>query len=173
HAQLQEFSRMPLLRALSARTRARLDRVLPALLAAAARSDTPAVAATRALALVQCVLRRSSYLALLDEQPAALARLVEVMSASAWITERLCAHPLLLDDLLDVRADASPPTRAEVAAAMQQTLATVAHGDLEARLVALNEFRQSFAFRIARATLIDRQSAQESSRQLAFLAEAV
>ncbi|MBB5207594.1 bifunctional [glutamate--ammonia ligase]-adenylyl-L-tyrosine phosphorylase/[glutamate--ammonia-ligase] adenylyltransferase [Chiayiivirga flava] len=173
HAQLLEFARLPLLRSLSARTRARLDRVLPALLGAAARSRAPGIAAGRALALVQAVLRRSSYLALLDEQPGALARLVEVMSASAWMAERVCAHPLLLDDLLDVRADATPPTRAEVGAALQAVLAAAATDDIETRLVALNEFRQSFAFRIARATLIDRQSAQESARQLAFLAEAV
>ena len=173
HAQLLDFARMPLLRTLSARTRARLDRVLPALLAAAARSRAPNVSATRALALVHAVLRRSSYLALLDEQPGALARLVEVMSASAWMAERLCAHPLLLDDLLDTRADATPPTRAEVEAALQEMLASAAGDDVEARLVALNEFRQSFAFRIARASLIDRQDAAESARQLAFLAEAV
>ena len=171
--QLQGFHRLPSLAALSARTRARLDRVLPALLAAAAGSAAPDAVAERGLALVQAVLRRSSYLALLDEQPAALARLVEVMAGSRWMAERLCAHPLLLDDLLDARADAAPPTRVEVGQALEQTLANVAVDDAEARIHGLNEFRQSFAFRVARARLIDRQSAGESTRQLAFVAEAV
>lgn len=171
--QLQGFHRLPSMVALSARTRARLDRVLPALLAAAANSAVPDAVVERGLALVQAVLRRSSYLALLDEQPAALARLVEVMAGSRWMAERLCAHPLLLDDLLDARADAAPPTRAEVGQALEQMLANLPADDAEARIYGLNEFRQSFAFRVARARLIDRQSAGESTRQLAFVAEAV
>lgn len=171
--QLQNFHHLPALVALSARTRARLDRVLPALLAAAAGSASPDAVAERGLALVQAVLRRSSYLALLDEQPAALARLVEVMAASRWMAERLCAHPLLLDDLLDARADADPSTRAEVTHALEQVLANLPGDDVEARIHGLNEFRQSFAFRVARARLIDRQPAGECTLQLAFVAEAV
>ena len=56
---------------------ARLDRVLPALLHAATRSPQPDAALKRVLGLLQAVLRRTSYLALLDEQPSALARLVD------------------------------------------------------------------------------------------------
>src|SRR5690606_11812707 len=63
HARLQEFAQSSPLRALSARARGRLDRVLPALLEAAARGAHPDAAAERALALVHAVLRRSSYLA--------------------------------------------------------------------------------------------------------------
>ncbi len=170
---LQEFARLPALATLSARARTRLDRVLPVLLATATTSAAPDVVAERGLALVQAVLRRSSYLALLDEQPAALERLVEVLAASRWMAERLCAHPLLLDELLDVRADASPPTRAEVGAALARALAGLPADDTETRIHALNEFRQGFAFRIARAHLIDRQPAPECTRQLAFVAEAV
>ena len=171
--QLQQFREQPALATVSARARARMDRVLPALLAAAAESRAPDQAARHGLALVQAVLRRSSYLALLDEQPAALARLVEVMAGSRWMAERLCAHPLLLDDLLDGRADAQPPTRAEVGQALAQVLAHLPSDDPEARIHALNEFRQSFVFRVARASLIDQQPAEESARQLAFVAEAV
>lgn len=171
--QLEAFARLPALITMSARARARLDRVLPVLLATAADSTAPDAAAERVLTLSQAVLRRSSYLALLDEQPAALARLVEVMAESRWMAERLCEHPLLLDDLLDVRRDESPPTRAEVADALRGALAAVPRDDIEARIHALNEFRQSFAFRVARSRLVDQQSASECTRQLAFVAEAV
>lgn len=171
--QLQQFRAQPALATASARTRARVERVLPALLAAAAQSDAPDQVARHGLTLVQAVLRRSSYLALLDEQPAALARLVEVMAGSRWMAERLCAHPLLLDDLLDSRADAQPPTRADVGQALAQSLAHLPPDDPEARIHALNEFRQSFAFQVARASLIEKQPAAESTRQLALVAEAV
>ncbi len=167
------FRRLPALASLSARAAGRLERLMPRLLAAAAHSVAPDAAALRALELVQAVLRRSSYLALLDEEPAALARVVDVMARSRWMAERLCAHPLLLDELLDARADAAPPTRAEVNAAIDRAIAPHAGDDIEARLTALNEFRQSCAFRVARARLVDRQDAPSSARQLAFIAQAV
>ena len=102
---LRDFARAPGLRALSDAARARLDRVLPALLDAAAASQQPDPALQRLLPLLQNILRRTSYLALLDEQPAALQRLVDVVARSALLGERLAAYPLLLDELLDARAE--------------------------------------------------------------------
>ncbi len=170
---LESFAVLPALTLMSTRARERTDRIVPLLLAGAAASSAPDAVALRGLALVQAVLRRSSYLALLDERPAALARLVDVLAASRWMAERLCQHPLLLDELLDVRADAHPPTRGEVGDALARALAGIAGEDLEARLHALNEFRQGFAFRVARARIVDGQPAAECTRQLAFVAEAV
>ena len=170
---LRAFARQPVLATLPDLARRRLDRVLPQLLASATGTPAPDAVAERGLDLVQTILRRSSYLALLDERPAAMARLVDVLATSRWMAERLCAHPLLLDELLDVRADARPPTRKEVGIALQRALANIAGDDLEARIHALNEFRQGFAFRVARAHLVDGQPAAECTRQLAFVAEAV
>ena len=170
---LLALRRLPAQAALSARAAGRLDRLMPRLLAAAARSSAPDAAALRALDLVQAVLRRSSYLALLDEQPAALARLIDVMARSQWMAERLCAHPLLLDELLDARADAAPPAREEIEAALAHALSAGVADDVEARLLVLNEFRQSCAFRVARARLVERQDAPCSARQLALIAESV
>lgn len=170
---LVEFARSPTLTVLSERTRKRVDRLLPALLATALKSREPRLAAERALVLVRAVLRRSSYLALLDERPDALARLIDVLASSRWMAERLCAHPLLLDELLDARNDAQPPTREEIDEALAQTLANSPGDEPESRLLAINEFRQSIAFRIARASLIDRQAALRSTHQLAWLARAV
>ena len=102
-AMLRDLARSTGVRGLSDSARARLDRVLPALLQGAAASSQPMLALRRLLALLHNVLRRSAYLALLDEQPAALARLVEVVSHSALLAERLATYPLLLDELLDAR----------------------------------------------------------------------
>ena len=90
-AALRDFARSPAVRALSGRGRQRLDAVLPELLAAAARSDAPDASLPRGLALLQAIARRTSYLALLEEQPAALARLVDVTARSALLSERLAA----------------------------------------------------------------------------------
>jgi len=173
HATVLAFARSPGVQALAARARSRLDRVLPALLAEAVRSRQPLVTLERLLQLVQAVLRRSSYLALLDEQPVALQRLVEVVGRSALLAERLVAHPLLLDDLLDPRAEPEAPDREQIAAEIARALAAVPAGDTEAALLALVEARQSIAFRIAQAALFRRQPAAASACQLAMLADAV
>jgi glutamate-ammonia-ligase adenylyltransferase len=171
-AHLRDFVRAPGVRDLADAVRARLDRVAPALLQASADSSQPDAALRRVLALLQNILRRSSYLALLDEQPAALARLVDVVARSGLLAERLAAHPLLLDELLDARLAGALPQRAELRAGCESAIAE-AGGDLERALHALNEKRQAFGFRIALAALDARQPAADSSRQLAWLADAV
>ena len=71
---------------------------IAAALHAAACSPQPDAALRRVLGLLQAILRRTSYLALLDEQPSALTRLVNVLARSALLGERLRrAHLALLD----------------------------------------------------------------------------
>jgi glutamate-ammonia-ligase adenylyltransferase len=169
-ALLRDFARSPGVRGLSDGTRARLDRVLPALLQAAVASSQPTLALRRLLALLHNVLRRSAYLALLDEQPAALNRLVEVLSRSALLAERLAAYPLLLDELLDARVAGPLPDRDALLAACA---AVAGNDDAETTLQALNEVRQALSFRIAMAVRDRRQPAALSAQQLAWLADGV
>ncbi|WMJ67615.1 bifunctional [glutamate--ammonia ligase]-adenylyl-L-tyrosine phosphorylase/[glutamate--ammonia-ligase] adenylyltransferase [Stenotrophomonas sp. 24(2023)] len=167
---LRDFAQSLGVKSLSDVARARLDRVLPALLHAATRSPQADAALKRVLGLLQAVLRRTSYLALLDEQPSALARLVDVLARSALLAERLAAYPLLLDELLDVRVSGPMPDAAAMLAECQQVLAV---DDPEAALRWLNEIRLALSFRMAMATLDGRQGAVDSTRQLAELAQAV
>ncbi|WP_126944810.1 bifunctional [glutamate--ammonia ligase]-adenylyl-L-tyrosine phosphorylase/[glutamate--ammonia-ligase] adenylyltransferase [Xanthomonas sp. BRIP62409] len=170
HQVLADFAQSSGVRALSDTASARLDRVMPALLHAATRASQPDAAVRRMLGLLQSTLRRTSYLALLDEQPSALARLVDVLSRSALLAERLAAHPLLLDELLDTRISGPLPDRDALQAACLDTLQIE---DTEAALRELNERRLALSFRIALATLDGRQQAVDSTQQLAWLAEAV
>jgi len=170
HALLRDFARAPGVRELSDVARARLDRVVPALLQHAAASTEPDVVLRRVLPLLHNILRRTSYLALLDEQPAAVARLVDALARSALLGERLAAHPLLLDEFLDVRVSGDLPDRAVLQA---QSMAALVEGDAEASLDALNEIRQALSFRFALALLDARISAEECARRLAWLAESV
>lgn len=170
HRSLRDLARTPGVRDLSDAARARLGRVLPALLQAATRTSQPGLVFRRVLPLLHTILRRASYLALLDEQPAALQRLVDALSRSALLGERLAAHPLLLDELLDVRVGGELPDaagmRAECAAAIEGR-------DTEAGLDALNEVRQALSFRLALALLDGRMPAQDCAQRLAELADAV
>ena len=170
HRSLRDFARAPGVRELSDATRARLDRVLPALLQAASKSAQADPALRRLLPLLHTLLRRTSYLALLDEQPAALQRLVDALARSALLAERLGAHPLLLDELLDRRVAGGLPDREAMQA---QCAAALREGDPEASLHALNEVRQALSFRIALALLDARCDAQSCAQRLAWLADAV
>ena len=169
-AALRDFARTPAVRALSGRGRQRLDNVLPELLGAAARSNAPDASLPRGLALLQAITRRTSYLALLEEQPAAMARLADVTARSALLSERLAAHPLLLDELLDSRAAGPVPDEAQIAALVA---AVPVAGDTEAALNVLNEVRQAIGFRIALATLGQRLPPGDAAHRLAALAESL
>lgn len=167
---LRDFARSTGVRGLSDAARARLDRLVPALLDAASCSAQPHAALVRVLALLQAILRRASYLALLDEQPSALGRLVNVLSRSAWLADRIVHYPLLLDELLDARVLGPLPDRQSL-----QVECAMPEGDLdpETGLRELNEQRLALSFRIALAALDHRQPARDSTRQLAWLADGV
>src|SRR5690606_9182449 len=169
-AALRDFVRAPGVRDLSDGARARLDRVVPVLVQAAGAAIDSQLVLRRLLALLHNILRRASYLALLDEQPAALSRLVDAVVRSAFLAERVATLPLLLDELLDARVAGPLPERGSFAPQCAQALA---HADTEAALMVLNETRQALSFRIALATLDGRQHARDSARQLAWLADAV
>ncbi len=167
---LREFAQSLGVKSLSDSARARLDRVLPALLHAATRSPQPDAALRRVLGLLQAILRRTSYLALLDEQPSALNRLVNVLARSALLSERLVAFPLLLDELLDTRVAGPMPDAQEMRAACASALSI---DDPEAALRELNEVRLALSFRMALAFHDGRQRAVDCTHQLALLADAV
>ena len=167
---LRDFAQSSGVKSLSDGARTRLDRVLPALLHAATRSPQPDAALKRVLGLLQAILRRTSYLALLDEQPSSMARLVDVLARSALLAERLEAYPLLLDELLDVRVSGPLPSREEMQAECAQVLVVE---DPESALRWLNEIRLALSFRMAMASLDGRQGAVDSTRELAELAQVV
>ena len=172
-AELEGLLGSAALRNMSARSRERLDRVMPALFAMAAAQDEPVRSLVRLLRLVHAVARRSVYLALLDEQPAALKRLSAVFSASAFLADRVIAHPLLLDDLFDDRVDSEPPRRAAIEEALARRLATLGEADVEAEIEVIQEQRDSALFRIGLAFIGGMLDAIMAARALAEIAEVV
>ncbi|HTI96095.1 MAG TPA: bifunctional [glutamate--ammonia ligase]-adenylyl-L-tyrosine phosphorylase/[glutamate--ammonia-ligase] adenylyltransferase [Rudaea sp.] len=151
HNSLQVLASGAGARALSARGRGRLDRLVPHLLQAAAASAAPDACLERLIRLLHAVLRRSAYLALLEERLAARRRLVEVFAGSALLAERVIEHPLLLDDLLGVQPDSELPDRRALDAEIGRRLALVDAGDAEGAIEILQEEKQSAAFRIGLA----------------------
>lgn len=160
-------------RAMSPRSREQLDRLMPQLLALARDSSAPVPGLLRLCRLVQAVARRSSYLALLEEQPAARRRLADLFARSAFLAERVIAQPLLLDDVLDPRIDQLPLKRADISAEISRVLTTLDEREAEAELERINEFKASTAFRLGLAFNDGRADAVATARRLAALAESV
>jgi glutamate-ammonia-ligase adenylyltransferase len=151
HNSLQALATGAGARALSARGHGRLDRLVPHLLQAAAASAAPDACLERLIRLLHAVLRRSAYLALLEERLAARRRLVEVFAGSALLAERVIEHPLLLDDLLGASTDSELPDRDALDAEIGRRLTLVDAGDAEGVIEILQEEKQSAAFRIGLA----------------------
>ena len=125
----------------------------------------------RVLALVEAVLRRTAYLALLWENPAARHQLVLLCAASPWTAERLARYPVLLDELLDPSLLDTGVTAADLDAELDQTLNRLPLEDEEAQLEALRQFRHAQMLRIAVSDLFGLRSLMQVSDALTAVAE--
>jgi [glutamine synthetase] adenylyltransferase / [glutamine synthetase]-adenylyl-L-tyrosine phosphorylase len=145
--------------------------LVPALVRAAAGLAAPEEALERLLRVVSAIGGRSAYFALLNENPAALARFVALCGRSEFLASQVAVHPLLLDDLIDPRMLESPPGRDQLAAELDGRLAGVEHEDLEALMDALRNFQRAAVFRVAVADLTERLPVMKVSDQLTWIAE--
>ncbi|MGH8125253.1 MAG: bifunctional [glutamate--ammonia ligase]-adenylyl-L-tyrosine phosphorylase/[glutamate--ammonia-ligase] adenylyltransferase, partial [Rhodanobacteraceae bacterium] len=162
------------LHGVSARGARRIEHLMPDLIEAAAATSEPADALVRLCRLVQSVARRSAYLALLQELPAARARVAAVCADSAFLAERVIAHPLLLDDVLAPRIGHLAHGIANLRTELAQQLAVVpAGGDADAVLAAIAEWRGSYRMRTGLAFRDGAVAAVATANALAELAETV
>jgi glutamate-ammonia-ligase adenylyltransferase len=170
---LRRLAETPAVRAMSARGRARLDRIVPLVLGACSRGTAPVEALQHWVDLLAAVAGRTSYLALLAERPALIERVHELMIASAWLARALAQSPILLDDLLDPRLAVEPPARAELARRLHLELAAVDSGDTEHELERVRQFQQSARLELALAFLDGRADAARTAAGLADVADLV
>jgi [glutamine synthetase] adenylyltransferase / [glutamine synthetase]-adenylyl-L-tyrosine phosphorylase len=75
--------------------------------------------------LIEAIVRRSCYIALLLENPGSLDHLMRLARISPWIVTFLCKHPLLLDELLDMRSLYVPLDRKALAEELSNRLELV------------------------------------------------
>ncbi len=155
---------------LSQHSRARLDRIMPTLLEWACTRDIKDETLQRVAALLRAVAGRSVYLAFLADNPDALARLIELFAASAWIAQQITRHPLLLDELLDARTLYSPPDQSRLHALLAEQLGDA--DDLEVAMETLRTFKNSQVLRVAASDITGQFPIAEVSNQLTYIAEA-
>jgi len=163
----------PETRALSPRGRRRLDQLVPRFLKEIGRCENPLTTLHRIIDLIKTIERRTSYLALLLENPTALSHLVKLCAASPWLASFLARHPVLLDELLDPRTLYLPPEKIEMRKALRQRLDQVPIDDLEYQIEQLCIFKQINVLRVAAADVTGALPLMRVSDYLSEIAESI
>ena len=157
-------------RQLSAQAQPRFDAIVPRMIEAAAHRPNPDATLLRLLDFLDTISRRSAYLAFLQQYPAALNQIAELMSQSAWAAEYLRQHPILLDELLS--AQLMQPLDW---AALENELASSlnAQDDTETKMDTLRHFQHAQTFRLLVQDLAGKWTVEALSDELSQLADTV
>jgi glutamate-ammonia-ligase adenylyltransferase len=155
---------------LPADSRRRVDALVPALAAAAARCGDPDATLARGLDLIEAIARRAAYLALLAEHPEALERVTKIIAASSWAAEFVTRHPLLLDELLDDRVLYAAPDWPAFERALRAALDAAA-GDAERQMNVLREQHQAQVFRLLAQDIAGLLTVEKLADHLSELAD--
>ena len=153
--------------------RKRLQALLPALLADVAHSSAQVPVLRRILAIIEATGKRSAYFALLRENGAARARLVQLCRHGDFLAAQIAAHPLLLDELIDERLLSQPPTRAGFAHELESRMEQLRADDPEQQVEALRQFQRAALFRVAVADLTGVLPLMQVSDRLTDIAELI
>lgn len=159
--------------AFSAEGRLRVDRLVPLLLAEAARTPDPETTLSRLVHLLEALGRRSAYFALLVESAAARTQVARLAAASPWIANWIARHPILLDELIDPRSLGAPFDRTALAAELEERLRHIPADDLEWQMEVLREFHHAEVLHVAAAHVGPGLAPQEAGRRLAAIADTV
>jgi [glutamine synthetase] adenylyltransferase / [glutamine synthetase]-adenylyl-L-tyrosine phosphorylase len=152
--------------------RRRLHALLPRLVAAASRQAEPTECVRRALSVVEAIGTRTAYLALLNENPLALARLIEICALGSFLPAQVAAFPLLLDELVDQRLFEESPSRAQLTEELELRAAAEPE-DEERSIELLRQFQRAAVFRVALFDLTERLPIMQVSDRLTDIAELI
>jgi len=168
---LDAFRESMVVRTLSAEARAKLDQLMPMILEAVSSTAHPTDALLRVLHLLEAIVRRTAYLALLIENPLALSQLVRLLAESVWIGTQLAHLPLLLDELLDPRRLYAPAKGEELAEELAVLMLSVEPGDQEQEMERLRQFALGNRLRVAAADIVGAIPLMVVSDRLTDIAE--
>jgi glutamate-ammonia-ligase adenylyltransferase len=157
---------------LSRRGGDRMAQLIPLVLELAGRASDPDLVFERMLCVLESVMRRTAYLAMLVEHPIILSQLARLAGMSPWFSDQIGRHPLLLDELLDPRRLYTPLRRTDLEEEIDSLLAPLADDDLEQQMERLRQFAQGNMLRVAAADLTDVIPLMVVSNYLTEIAEA-
>jgi glutamate-ammonia-ligase adenylyltransferase len=151
----------------------RLDKLMPQVLKEVGKCEQPVVALSRIIDLIESIKRRTSYLALLLENPNVLTHLIHLAEASPWIASFLAQHPVLLDELLDPRTLYTPPEAKQIKVDLKQRMSEAPADDLEYQIEQLCVFKEINVLRVAAADVSGALPLMRVSDHLSDIAETV
>ncbi len=172
-AQLQQYRRAAVYRRLDEGARRRVHVIVARLLKSAATRPMPTVVVQRVLRVLEAIGARSSYLALLKEQPPALDRLIEVCAVSGFLARQIADFPLLLDELIDPNAFDELPSRTSFVSELDARTERLPADDPERQVEALRQFQKVAVFCVAFADLTARMPLMKVSDRLTDIAELI
>lgn len=161
------------IRRMTAKGAAVLDRLMPQIIEAAAKTGHAEETLKRLLKLLEAVAGRNVYLSLLAENPDALQQLIKLSAASPWLCDYLARYPALFDELLDTRSLYEPLGRQLLEAELQEMIDAKEGEDFEQIMIALRQFKQINVLRVAAADIMGVIPLMVVSDYLTFIAEAV
>jgi glutamate-ammonia-ligase adenylyltransferase len=151
-------------------TQLRLNALLPPALEIIGGQANPAATLERFAMLMQAIARRSTYLALLAEYPAALLQLARLLAASPWAAQMLTRQPQLLDELIAPQHLLRMPDWQQLGAQLHDELD--AHpGDTEAQMDALRRFKHVQTLHLLAQDVAGQLTLEALSDHLSFLAD--
>ncbi|MGE4519373.1 MAG: bifunctional [glutamate--ammonia ligase]-adenylyl-L-tyrosine phosphorylase/[glutamate--ammonia-ligase] adenylyltransferase [Desulfobacteraceae bacterium] len=156
-----------------AETLTRIDRLMPVLIKEMAEAEIGSEAASRIIDLVSAIIKKSCYISLLFENPAAVYHLVKLFRESSWVGNYLKNHPVLLDELLDSRTLYYPPEKDDMSVILDSRISGVHFEDTERLLETICIFRQSMILRVASAEISGEYPLMKISDRLTELAEVI
>ncbi|GAC1673097.1 MAG: hypothetical protein NVS9B2_21430 [Steroidobacteraceae bacterium] len=172
-ATLETYRHAASYRRLDEAGRRRLHIILERLLKGAAERPQAASVVQRVLRVLESIGTRSSYFALLKEQPAALNRLIEVCAISGFLARQIADFPLLLDELIDAKAFDELPSRRSFAQELAARTERLPADDPERQVEALRQFQKAAVFSVALADLTGRLPLMKVSDRLTDIAELI
>ncbi len=158
-------------RQLSTHAQHRLDNLIPRVVEVAAAGENIDATLLRLLGFLESVSRRSSYLAFLQQHSAALKKVADLMSQSAWLAEYLRLHPILLDELL--AAQLMQPIDWEQASRELSGSLNACGDDTEEKMDVLRHFQHAQIFHLTVQDLAGMWTVEALSDELSHLADAV
>ncbi|MFA7436929.1 bifunctional [glutamate--ammonia ligase]-adenylyl-L-tyrosine phosphorylase/[glutamate--ammonia-ligase] adenylyltransferase [Castellaniella sp.] len=162
-------------RSLPAASRRRLDALLPHLQQAALRTDDPVLTLQRMLNLLEHIMQRSAYLALLSEYPETLARVARIVHASPWASDYLSRYPLLLDSLIEWRSLLTVPDFEVLADQLRNDLDACVlpdgEADIETQMNLMRDVQHQITFQLLAQDLENLLSVETLADHLSALAD--
>jgi len=147
--ELVAFSRSAQVKKISTSAQKRLKEFIPALLTLLRGRQSADIVLRRVLNVAARIVRRSAYIALLNENHGAMQRLVSLCEQSAFLAEEIGRFPLLLDEMLDPRLFTSVVSGEDMRADIEGRLLRVAGSGSERKIEVLGQFQRATLFRIA------------------------